>query len=177
MTETNPAVEGRSHAGKPGARGCLFVLGLGALALLLMATLGLLGYRWFLMPTTSHGTCFILDGYHSTELSGSHIESTADIMIPSSATIVDSGSYRNLKIGNESALIRLTAGDGLVFGATYGAPQQDVGVQSNISTYLAKRGIGAVDAVVASETLGATVYLARDGDGISWAYVHVVWDG
>jgi hypothetical protein len=177
VTETIPAAEGRSHAKKPGAMGCLFVFGLGALALLLVATLGLLGYRWFLMPTTSHGTCFVLDGYHCTELSGSHIESTADITIPSTATIVHSGSSRSLKTGTESALIRLAAGDALVLGATYGDPQQDVGVQTYISAYLTKRGIGPVDAVAISETLGATVYLARDGDGTSWAYVRVVWDG
>jgi hypothetical protein len=177
VTEAIPAVEGRSHAERPGAKGCLFVLGLGALALLLVATLGLLGYRWFLMPTTSHGTCFVLDGYHCTELSGSRIETTADITIPSTATIVDSGSSRSLKTGSESALIRLTTGDALVLGATYGDPQQDVGVQTYVSAYLARRGIGPVDAVATSATLGATVYLARDGDGTSWAYVRVVWDG
>lgn len=177
MTEATPAVEGRSHAENPGARGCLFVLGLGALALLLFATLGVLGYRWFLMPSTSHGTCFVLDGYHCTELSGSRIESTAGITIPSTATIVDSGSTRSLKYGTESALIRLAAGDDVALGTTYGAPQQNAGVQSYISTYLAKRGIGPVDAVATSETLGATVYLARDGDGTNWAYVSVVWNG
>ena len=177
MTEATPAVGGRSHSERPGAKGCLFVLGLGALALLLVAAVGLLGYRWFLMPTTSHGTCFILDGHHCTELSGPRIESTAGLTIPSTATIVDSGSSRNLKYGSESALIRLAAGDFVELGATYGAPQQDAEVQSYISAYLAKRDIGPVDAVATSATLGATVYLAHDGDGTRWAYVHVVWDG
>ena len=177
MTEMTPAVEGRSHAENPGVKGCLFVLGLGALALLLLAAVGVVGYRWFLMPSTSHGTCFVLDGYHCTELSGSRIESTAGIIIPNTATIVDSGSSRSLKYGTESALIRLAAGDDVALGATYGAPQQDAGVQSYISTYLAKRGIGPVDAIATSESLGATVYLARDDDGTSWAYVRVIWDG
>ena len=153
-----------------------FVIGLFVLALVVVAGAGVLGYRWFLMPTTADGTCSVFDNNQCSALSDSRVEQAADVDIPAGATIIDSGASRSLKAGYQSALIQLPSNEKLGLGAGY--VEALVGDETlDVSSYLAENDLSEIDSIEVNPERGSTVYLAHDDDGRRWAYVKVVWNG
>jgi hypothetical protein len=164
-----PVTEGR-------AKKLLFFLGLVALVPLALTAIGLLGYQWFLLPTSDDGTCLVFDRQYCSDISVSRIEREARVKIPQGSTIAESGASRNLKAGSQFALIRLPPSASLTLGSGY-AETPTADAPGYATDYLADVGIDGLDAVAVDERLGSWVYFWHSDDEQSWAYVHVAWNG
>ena len=165
----NPVRPGR------GAK-ALLVIGLLVVALVGIPAAAMLGFRWFLFPTTDDGTCFVFDRHECSALSQSRVEEIADVKIPAGADIIDSSARRGLKSGYQSALIRLAGSDTLGLGSGY-LDEDARSAPLTVTAYLAKHGLHGVDSVHIDSQRGSTIYFLQDEDGVHWAYVWLFWNG
>lgn len=170
ITELFPDAEpmtGRTAPASGRAR-LLWVLSI-CVVLVVLAAVAVPLAKAVIYPPSSRGECFILQPNSCVSLHRAEIERAFEVQLSDDVVVVESGSSRSLKIGNEHATLSVTPSQVPNVLAGYLPTEREPSLDGT--------RIERLEQVLVNDRAGATAIVGTREDGGTLIHLSKIWDG